>query len=343
MTSDQILTDLRSKKYAPVYVLHGDEPYYIDRVAAYIEEHGLTEDEKAFNLHVLYGKDVDKLALVSLAKRYPMMAQRQVVIVREAQEIKNLIPKKGDDEKADKDALVDYVLQPSPTTVLVLCHKYKTIDGRSKLAKAAQKNAVVLESKKMWDDKLPDWITAFVHSHKYKISPAASVLLAEYLGNDLEKIAGEIEKLFLNLKPETQITPEHIEQYIGISKEYNVFELQNALGSKDVLKANKIAQHLSANQKENPMVLTLGFLYSFFQKILIYHSLKDKSKGSVAAALGINPYFVSQYEMAVRNYPPDKTKAVISHLRDYDVRSKGVGSNPGEGELLRELVFRILH
>jgi DNA polymerase-3 subunit delta len=169
------------------------------------------------------------------------------------------------------------------------------------------------------------------------------VLLAEYLGNDLSKIAGEIEKLSLNLKPETQITPEHIETYIGISKDYNVFEFQKALGKKDVLKANRIALHLSANERENPFVLTMGTLYSYFNKILIYHSLKDKSRENVASSLGVNPYFVSEYETAVRNYPLEKAKTIISHLREYDVRSKGVGSNPGHGELLRELVFRILH
>ena len=195
----------------------------------------------------------------------------------------------------------------------------------------------------MWDDKLPDWITNFVHSKKYRISPAASVLLAEYLGNDLSKISGEVEKLMLNLKPETQITPEHIETYIGISKEYNNFEFQNALGKKDVLKANRIAQHFAANQRDNPFVVTMGTLYTFFSRILIYHSLKDKSRDNVASSLGINPFFISQYETAVRNYPLDKTRAIISHLRNCDVKSKGVDSNTESGELLRELVYRILH
>lgn len=343
MTSDQIIKDLQAKKYSPVYFLHGDEPFYIDKISDYIEAHALAEDEKAFNQHVLYGKDTDKLSLISLASRFPMMAQRQVVIVREAQEMKNLIPKKGEEEKTDRDALIEYILKPAPTTILVFCHKYKTIDGRSRLAKAVQKNAVLFESKKMWDDKLPDWITNFVHSKKYRISPAASVLLAEYLGNDLSKISGEIDKLMLNLKSETQITPEHIETYIGISKDYNVFEFHKALGKKDVLKANRIAQHFAANERENPFVVTMGTLYTYFSKILIYHSLKDKSRENVASSLGINPYFISEYETAVRNYPLEKTKQVISHLRNYDVRSKGVGSNPGQGELLRELVFRILH
>jgi len=343
MTYEQIIKDLQAKKYSPVYFLHGDEPFYIDRISSYIEEHTLTEEEKAFNLHVIYGKDTDKLSLISLASRFPMVAQRQVVIVREAQEMKNLVPKKGDEEKTDKDALLDYILKPSPTTVLVFCHKYKSVDGRSRLAKAAQKNAVLFESKKMYDDKLPDWITNFVHAKKYHISPAASVLLAEYLGNDLSKISGEIDKLMLNLKPEMQITPEHIETYIGISKDYNVFELQNAFIKKDVLKANRIAKYFAANSRDNPFVVTLGTLYSFFSKILIYHSLKDKTRENVASSLGINPYFISQYESAARNYPLHKTRSVISHLREYDVRSKGVGSNPGEGELLRELVFRILH
>jgi DNA polymerase III subunit delta len=311
MTFDQIIKDLQAKKYSPVYFLHGDEPYYIDKISDYIEAHVLTEDEKAFNQHVLYGKETDKLSLVSLARRFPMMAQRQVVVVREAQDMRNLVPKKGDEEKTDKDALLDYVQNPSPTTVLVLCHKYKKVDGRSKLLKAVQKNAVLFESMKMWDNKLPDCSTNFVHSKKYRISPAAAVLLAEYLGNDLSKISGEIDQLMLNLKPETQITPEHIETYIGISKEYNVFEFQKAIGKKDVLKANRIAQHFAASEKENPFPVTMGSLYTYFNKILIYHSLKDKSRENVASSLGVNPYFVSEYETAVRNYPLEKTRLVI--------------------------------
>lgn len=344
MTFDQIINEIKNKKYSPIYFLHGDEAFYIDKISSFIEENVLNENEKAFNQHVIYGRDTDKLSLLSLARRFPMMAERQVVVVREAQEMKNLIAK-NDDEGADKnkDQFLEYILKPSPSTILVICYKYKAFDKRTRLAKVLQKSSFAFEFKKMYDDKLPDWITHYVHSKQYRINPSASILLAEYLGNDLSKISNELNKLMLNVKPGSEITSAHIEAYIGISKDYNVFELQNALVKKDVLKANRIAKYFAANPKSSPFVVTLGTLYSFFVKILIYHSLKDKKRENIVSALGINPYFIPQYESAARIYPLEKTRSVISHLREYDARSKGIGSNPGEGELLRELVFRILH
>lgn len=341
MTFNQILTDLQNKKYAPVYFLHGDESYYIDKISSYIQEHVLDESEKAFNLHVVYGKDIDRTALIALARRYPMMAERQVVIVREAQDIKNLVPKS--EAEKEKDILLEYITNPAPTTVLVFCHKYKTIDKRTRLAKAIEKSAVLFESRKLYDNKIPDWITDYVHNRKYRIGPRNAVMLSEFLGNDLAIISNELEKLMLNVTAGTEITDTHIEMYIGISKDYNNFELQNALGNKDVLKANRIISYFASNPKDNPLVVTLGTLFSYFSKILIYHSLKEKNRATVASSLGINPYFADEYMNAAKKYPREKVHSIIADLHQYDLKSKGVDSNAEDGELLRELVFKILH
>lgn len=341
MTFTQIIADLKAGKYAPVYFLHGDESYYIDKISAYIQEHVLDESEKAFNQHVVYGKDVDKPALIALARRYPMMAERQVVIVREAQDIKNLVPK-SEGEK-DKDVLLEYITNPVPSTVLVFAHKYKTLDKRTKLAKAIEKNAILFESKKLYDNKIPDWITDYVHSRKYKINPRNSVMLSEFLGNDLTLVSNELEKIMLNINPGSEITDSQIEMYIGVSKEYNNFELQNALGNKDVLKANRIINYFADNPKNNPLIVTLGTLFSYFTKILVYHTLKEKTRVSVASSLGINPYFADEYINAAKRYPREKVHFIISELHQYDLKSKGVDSNTEDGELLKELVFKILH
>ncbi|MBK5284085.1 MAG: DNA polymerase III subunit delta, partial [Bacteroidia bacterium] len=226
MTFEQIIKELKNKKYSPVYFLHGDESFYIDKISSYIEENVLDENEKSFNQHVIYGKETDKLSLLSLARRFPMMSERQVIIVREAQEMKNLVSKSDDEDSAkNKDPFMEYILKPSPSTILVICYKYKTFDKRTRLAKALQKNSFLFEYKKMYDDKLPDWITNYVRSKEYRINPATSVLLSEYLGNDLSKISNELDKLMLNVKQGSDITASHIETYIGISKDYNVFEL----------------------------------------------------------------------------------------------------------------------
>jgi len=341
MTFTQIISDLKAGKYAPLYFLHGDESYYIDKISAYIQEHALDESEKAFNLHVVYGKDVDKPGLLSLARRYPMMAKRQVVIVREAQDIKNLIPKS--EAEKDKDILQEYVVNPVPSTVLVFCHKYKTLDKRTKLAKAIEKSAVLFESKKLYDNKIPDWITDYVHSRKYKINPRTAVMLSEFLGNDLTLVSNELEKIMLNVKAGSEITDAHIEMYIGVSKEYNNFELQNAIGNKDTLKANRIINYFASNPRNNPLIVTLGTLFSYFSKILVFHSLKEKTRASVASSLGINPYFADEYINAAKRYPREKVHSIISDLHQYDLKSKGVDSNTEDGELLRELVFKILH
>ena len=327
--------------YSPVYFLQGDEPYYIDKISDYIEAHVLAEPEKEFNQSVFYGKDLDVLALLSHAKRYPMMSNYQVVIMKEAQDLKNLISK---EDKDQKNPLIEYIQHPLASTILVFCYKYKSIDKRTKLAKSIEKNCVLFESKKLYDNKIPDWINQYVLSKGFRINPKASFLMTEYLGVELTKITNEIDKLLLNLKHGDEISSQLIEESIGISKDFNIFELHTALGKKNILKANRIVNYFAANSKNNPMVLTVPQLYSYFMKIMTYHSLSDRSKNNVASALGVNPYFVGDYESGAKSYSQQKTVQIISYLREYDLKSKGVNTGGAdEGSLLKELVYKILH
>jgi len=345
-----ILLDLKRKIYKPVYFLHGEEPYFIDEISDYIEQNVLDETEKEFNQSVVYGKDTDLASVVSLAKGFPMMGERQVIIVKEAQVLRDFAKKgSGDGEEEEKKSgavnpLAAYLENPQPSSVLVFCYKYKKLDARSSLAKTIAKKAVLFESKKLYDNKIPDWITSYVKGKKYAIHPKASALLGEYLGNDLAKIANELGKLFIALPENAEITIDDIQQNIGISKDYNVFELQKTIGTKDVLKSNRIVQYFAANPKDNPLIMTTASLFSFFQKVLLYHFTPDKSRGNVAAVLGMNPFFVGDYEIAARNYNTAKLKSVFSYLRECDIRSKGVDNvSIEDGDLLKELVFKILH
>lgn len=339
----QILSDLKKKVYHPVYFLMGEETYFIDAISDYIEHNVLDEMEKEFNQSVLYGRDVDLATVLSSAKRFPMMSSYQVVIVKEAQNIKEFAAK----EKADKDdkpPFLSYIENPQKSTILVICYKYKSLDKRTSLAKSIAKHAVLFEAKKLYENQVPDWILGYLKGKNYTMSPRAAALLTEYLGNDLSKIANELDKLMINLPAKSEITEQHIQDNIGISKDYNIFELQTALGKRDVLKANRIVNYFGSNSKDNPLVVTLSSLYSYFSKLLMYHFTPDKSKNNIASALGVNPFFVQDYERAARNFPVQKLRAIIGDLREYDLKSKGIdsGSVP-EGELLKELVFKILH
>lgn len=351
---NQILTDLKRRIFKPVYFLSGEEAYYIDLISDYIEKNVLDESEQEFNQTILYGKEVDLNTIISAAKRFPMMSEYQVVIVKEAQNLKEL-GKGGSSDDDDDDssskkssgasnALAAYLQQPQPSTILVFCYKYKTLDKRSSVYKSLQKNHVFLETKKLYDNQLPDWITNFVQEKKFKIGPKASFLLAEFLGNDLAKITNEVEKLFINLKEGDEISPEMVQDNIGMSKEFNVFELQDALAKKDILKANRIVNYFAANEKEHPAVMTLSSLYGYFSKILLYHFSPDKSKFAVAQALGVNPFFVDGYVKAAQNYNTAKLKAIFSYLKEYDLKTKGVdNSGVDNGELMKEMIFKILH
>ena len=332
MTVEQILQQLRNKIYHPVYLLHGEESYYIDVICDYIEDHVLTESEKEFNQHVFYGKDLDAATIISYARRFPMMANYQVLIIKEAQDVKTL------------DPLVSYLQAPLTSTLLVLCYKYGKIDKRKSLAKTVDKCGILFESPRFYDNKIPAWIGQQVKVQGYSITPKATYMMADFLGADLSRIANEIKKLFINIPPGSQIDDLLVERNIGISKDFNVFELQKALGAKHTYKANQIITHFAANPRENPLVKVIPILFSFFSKILLYHYLKDKSKNNAAAALGVPSFFISDYQTAAGNFPPARVVSIIELLREYDLRSKGVENvSTTEGELTKELIFKILH
>lgn len=317
----------------PIYFLMGEEPYFVDRIAEHIEKNLLQEEEKGFNQMVLYGRDVSIEDIVGNAKRFPMMAERQVVIVKEAQDLSRNIEK-----------LADYAENPQPSTVLVMCYKYKKIDKRKKLYKAVLKSGLIFESKPLYENKVADWIKQELQSRNYQISPKASQMLVEFLGTDLGKIDNELQKLQLICPEGTTITPEIIEENIGISKDFNNFELRKAIGEKDSLRAHRIINYFSQNPKDNPMVLTVSLLFSFFSQLLQYHGLNDQSKTNVARVLKINPFFVSDYTVAAKNYPMKKVSQVISLLREADVKSKGVGAaSVPQGDLLKELLVKVMN
>jgi len=330
---DQIMADLAAKKYKPIYFLTGEVPYFVDKISDYIEKNVLNDSEKSFNQTILYGKDSDAVTIMNTAKRFPMMSSHQVVIVKEAQDIKDI------------DNLIHYIENPLNSTVLVLNYKHKNPDKRKKVFKALAEKSEYFDTGRMYDSEVPSWIAQYVASKNLTIEPKANMLLHEFLGNDLSKIANEVEKLIIALDGKgTTITPALIEQNIGISKDYNNYELQNALGKRDVLKANRIIQYLAENQKNQPIVLTITILHGFFSKVLIYYWLKDKSKDNVARELDIRPFFVKDYVEAAGNYNPNKVIQIISILREYDLKSKGYkGTVIEPGDLLKEMIFKILH
>jgi len=329
----KIVSDIKSGNIKPVYFLMGNEPYYIDKISEFIEENILSEEEKGFNQQVLYGRDVTIEQISDNAKRFPMMAERLVIVVKEAQDLSRSIEK-----------LVTYVENPQPSTVLVICYKYKTIDKRKKLYKALQRSGVVYESKKLYENQIGEWIRRVLSGKKYLIESKAAVMLVEFLGDDLSKISNELDKLMVVLPEGSTITANHIEENIGISKDYNNFELRKAVGERNVYKANMIINYFAKNQKANPIIVTISLLNSLFTQLLTYHSLSDKSKNSVARALKVNPFFVSDYITAAKNYPMRKVSQIIAYLREADVKSKGVGANAlPSGDILKELLFKIIH
>jgi len=330
---EQILTDLRKKAYSPVYFLMGEEPYYIDYLSDFIQNNVLNETEKEFDQTILYGKDVDINTVINAAKRYPMMSPYQVLIVKEAQLIK------------DWDNLVHYLSNPLKSTILVFCYKYGTPDKRKKWFQDLQKTAIIYESVKLRDYEIEAWISKYCKSKNVGIEDKAVAMLKDFLGTDLSKLVNELDKLVLTKPADMQrITPDLVEKNIGISKDYNVFELQAALISRDVLKANRIIQYFSENKKANPMVLVLAQLFKFFSELMLYHYLPDKSQGAVASELKINPYFVKDYQKASQVFGAWKTMNIISYIRETDARYKGI-DNPStdEADLLIELIYKILH
>jgi DNA polymerase-3 subunit delta len=341
MTATDIIKDLKARKFKPVYLLHGEEPYYIDQVIDYIGDHVLSDMEKGFNQTILYGKDTDMATILNAAKRYPMMSEYQVIIVKEAQDLKWGKETEGSGKEADY--LLNYFEKPLASTILVLGFKYANFDKRKKIFKAISKSGVVFQSDLVRDYKLAAWIEELVAEKGYKIAAQAAALMAEYLGADLSKIANEVDKLLLNISKGTTIDTDLVQRNIGISKEYNVFELQKAITTRNAFKCNQIINYFADNPKSNPMIMVLANLNAYFSKVLKYHYLTNKN--DAAKELGVNPFFVKDYEMAARNFNLNKTFDIISLLRTYDLKSKGVDStgNTTDGELLKELMFKMIH
>lgn len=328
----QIVSDIRDGTIRPIYFLMGEEPYFIDKLAEFIGDAILTEEEKGFNQMVVYGKDTTLDEILAIAKRYPMMAEHQVVIVKEAQHLSRTI-----------EDLTAYADNPQLSTVLVICYKYKKLDKRKKLHKALRKHAVVFESRKLYENQVSEWIRTLLKGKGYSISHKAALLLVEYLGTDLSRISNELDKLLIILPRASEISPADIEEHIGISKDYNNFELKKAIGERDMRRAARIVHYFSENPKENPFVVTVTLLHNFFSQLLQYHGLTDHSPKNVAGALHINPYFVSEYQTAARNYPMKKVSHIISELREMDLKGKGVGAgNISHADLLKELLVKII-
>mgnify|MGYP000030127522 FL=1 len=333
-TYEEIARDLKNRIYKPVYYLMGEESYYIDRISEYIAQTVLNENEKEFNQTILYGADTDIATIINAAKRYPMMSKYQVVIVKEAQGVKNI------------DELSYYLQKPLESTILVLCHKHGVLDRRKKMAAEIEKVGVLFESKKIKDAQLVGFITSYLKRKSIEIEPKASEMMAEFVGTDLSRMAGELEKLIITLpKGQKRITPEQIEQNIGISKDYNNYELRNALIIKDVFKANQIIKYFEENPKTNPLQMTLSVLFNFFSNLMLAYYAPEKSEQGIAAQLGLkSPWQSKDYLAAMRKYSGVKVMQIIGEIRYCDAKSKGVGnSSLGDGELLRELVYKILH
>jgi len=334
VTFEQIINNIKNKIFFPVYFLYGEEPFYIDQLTDYIEQNALDNSVREFNQSVVYGRDVTPKDVIDLARRFPMMGNYQLVVVKEAQDLKTV------------DGLEPYLDSYLDTTILVINYKYKKLDKRKSFYKklSKTKNVALFESERLYDNKIPAWIEKTVRLLGYEINPVASEVLSEYLGNDLSTIYNELEKLIINIKAGQTITVDDIERYIGISKDFNVFEFQNALGTKNVLKAQRITQHFEANPKEHPLQMITIMLHNYFMKVFLYHQLRNRNTKEIAAELGVHPYFLNDYKRASANYSTHKIKSIMSQIRILDLKSKGVGSTDGNdyGDL-KELVFKILH
>ncbi|MBM6961366.1 DNA polymerase III subunit delta [Bacteroides caecigallinarum] len=334
MTYEDIAKDIKNGKFAPVYLLMGEEDYYIDRISDYIVEKALDENEKEFNLTIMYGLDTDMASVVNNAKRYPMMSEHQVVVVKEAQNLRSW------------EELSFYMQKPLTSTILVFCYKHGTLDRRKKIVAEIEKNGVVFESKKLKENLLPGFITTYMKRRKMEIDDTAAQLMAEFVGNDLNRLAGELDKLIITMpKDRNRITPVEIERNIGISKDYNNFELKNALITKDTLKANKIVKYFSDNPKSNPLQPTLALLFNYFSNLMVAYYAPERTENGLAAYLGLkSPWLAKEYIAGMKAYTGVKVMNIITQIRLCDARSKGIGNvSLSPGELLRELVYFILH
>lgn len=331
MDYQDIIKEWKQKKFRPLYWLEGEEDFFIDQVSNYAEHHLLDEAEKGFNLTILYGKDTDWSTVINACRRYPMFAERQVVVLKEAQSMKDILK------------LEAYIDNPLSSTIFIVAHKQGKLDGRSKMAKLVKEKGVLLSTKKMYDNQLPAWVDAYVSSLGRAITQKAGILLVDHIGNDLARMANEVDKLLVNLPEGKKIDENDIEKYVGISKEYNVFELQNALGQKDIEKVMRIIRYFAANPKAGPIQMVLPALYNFFSKMNMVFGVKGGEK-EIAAALGVHPFFVKDYMAAARQYGPEGAEKAILLLHSYNLRSIGINdSGVEDGELMKELVYKMMY
>jgi DNA polymerase-3 subunit delta len=335
----KIWTDLKAGQYAPVYFLHGEETFYIDLIANYIENNALSESERGFNQVIMYGKDVSVAAILTNARRYPMMSERQVVIVKEAQDVPDL------NKEIGVKLMLDYLTKPTPSTILVFCHKHKPIDKRRELGKKIdQFRIVVMTTKKLYDNQLPEFVYEYTQEKKVRIEDQAVHVLCEYVGNDLHRIANEIDKLTISLSSNDTISVDDVMSQVGVSKEYNIFELQRAILKRDSVVANKIVNYFASNTKKNPMIPVVAFLYSFFSKLLIAAQVGNKSEKGLASELKVSPYAVRDYTLALRQFPLPKILDNLGSIKEADLKLKGVNTgSTDEGQIFRELIWRIMN
>jgi DNA polymerase III subunit delta len=333
----KVLADLKARKFNPVYFLQGEESYFIDVIADYIEANVLTDTEKSFNQVVVYGKDVTMATVLTHARRFPMMAQYQVVMVKEAQEIQDLNKELG------ARLLLDYLKQPVPSTVLVFCHKHKTLDKRKELGKTIDKLTTFITAKKLYDNQLPEFIAEYARDKKVSMEDRAIQALCEFVGNDLNRLTNEFDKLLISLAPGSAVTAGHVMAQVGVSKEYNIFELQKAILQRDVFTATKIVNYFESNIKRNPLLPAIAFLYSFFSKLLIAAMAQDKSEKGLVSALKVSPYAARDYSMGLRQYAAPQIINNLSLIKEADLKLKGVNNgSTSEGQIFKELVYRLM-
>ena len=333
MTYEQILADIKKRVFYPIYLLMGEEPFFIDTISNELENSILDEADRSFNQIVIYGSDVTAKDIMMQARAFPMMGDRLVVIVKEAQNVKDI------------ENLADYIDKLPATTILILNYKYKKLDKRRALAKYIDKKGVLFESKKLYDNNIPEWITKYLASKKYNITPKATQMIADFLGNDLHKVRNELEKLMVAIPASKRIDDVDVEYNIGLSKDFNVYELQKAIGSKDFLKANRIINYFGDNPKDNPIIMTITVLYGYYTKLLKLHFSKDKSRSTLATMLGVNPFFVNDYLEAAGNYSWVDCMHCIEVLREFDLKSKGYNScsDVTHKDLYREMLFKLMN
>lgn len=337
MEFKEIISNIKKRNFAPVYFLHGEEPFFIDAISETLEKSVLKEEEKGFNQLIMYGKETDTSTIINNAKRFPMMSDFQLIIVREAQEIKDI------DKENGQELFISYLNKPLNSTILVLCYKNKKYDSRKKLAKELLSKGVFFHSEKVKDYKLPDWIKHYVIENGFKINDQASFMLSEYIGNNLNRISNEIKKLSISLPKGSEIDQVTIQRQVGISKDYNIFELQKALAGKQSEKCHLIVNYFASNPKNNPLILSITQLFNYFIRVLYVQVNPSKSDDVIAKELGVSPFAIKEYKSATKNYPRHKLINILSFIHQADLQSKGIGfPATDEGQILRELVSKIL-